>query len=630
MKRAISLFVLLVLIMGLTGCAANGAQDEVRVDFANHTGTPLLKRQNIFSPAHSFMNSYASEFVTQGKLLVDLRAESQRMDLFMGGGGIGNTLGTGTPDKLGYNYMALDMTMKQFYKNGVLPYLGYFATPSGLFDPDAPGVYWKHPPVSMEGWQEVCKNIAAHYVEKGWPIAAHEIWNEPDWGTAFYDGTWEEYLEIYKFGALGVRSGNPYAMVGGLSLATFTNYMKNGNVDQFLTYVKENDLPLDFISYHCYVPANYKPYTVEANTSLAKYGDAFNTTGLHLNEFHISMSAGTTATEKAVAPMMDAISYFVETPTITSVNWACFRATPAEQSIELINSRTGKRYAAYHVLDLYNEMPVDRVFLDAGKNLNGFASIEGGEAAVLLYNRTAGSQDFTLKLENLSYGSCDIKVYAIDKQHSNYGRIKSGSDELSVIYEAEAVNPNDWTYKGKVSQNGLVYVDIRKTGADTAEEMVTALVNDQVVNGGVARVLRRDYYFEDRNTTAFSEFDLGSFTAWVGMGNAKGGLSKGSVVMDNLPEKLVLRPSLTRAFKEGGAVYVTAEYLDEDGNVLETRSYLSGNAAALDQQADWQILPLGGELILETPADFSGALRLSYGMADAGEDVSLKVPVDKE
>jgi len=102
------------------------------------------------------------------------------------------------------------------------------------------------------------------------------------------------------------------------------------------------------------------------------------------------------------------------------------------------------------------------------------------------------------------------------------------------------------------------------------------------------------------------------------------------VIADNLPEKLVLRPALTREIRDVGAVYVTAEYLNEDGTVLETRSYLSGNAGALDEQADWQILPLGRELVLETPADFSGALRLTYGMADAGKDVTLKMPVDKE
>ena len=151
--------------------------------------------------------------------------------------------------------------------------------------------------------------------------------------------------------------------------------------------------------------------------------------------------------------------------------------------------------------------------------------------------------------------------------------------------------------------------------------------SEQVLQGGIATVIRREYYFEDRATTMFSEFDLRSFTAYAGMGNASKGLSKGAVVLENLPEQLVARPTLTREAAEGSAVYLTAEYLDEDGNVLLSQRYQRGENAAVP---GGNALPMDDEIVLTTPEGFDGVLKLSWGIADAGADTTLKITIDKE
>lgn len=626
MKWLCLLLVLCLVASGLTACAAEDGivwrdntpkKTTVRVDFANRTGVPLLKRQNAFSPSHSFVGSYMAEFMRDVPTLAALGSESQRIDLFMGNGGVGATLAKGKPDNLSYSWMQIDMTLKNFYKGGVLPYVVYFATPNGLFDRDrGAAAYWKYPPVSYEGWQKVCQEIAEHYVRRGWPFAAHEIWNEPDWGDAFYAGTWEEYLKIYEYGATGVRAGNPYAMVGGMSLAEFDKYYSNGNVRMFLDHVRENQLPLDFISYHCYVPNNYPTYTELANSSLAAYGETFAATGLHLNEFHVSLNSDVTATEKCVGPMMDAILYTLEHPQITSVNWACFRVS-SENGIQMIDSRSGKRFAAYHLLSFYNRMPIDRVALTEANSLRGIASIDGQQAGVIIYNRNNKGRDYVLALDNLPWETCDITVYAIDKEHSNYGR-NGGSDEPAIIMSMQGANTEDLCIQGNLPSNGLIYAEITESGHNVTLNPVSTIDSqEQVLQGGIATVQRREYYFEDRDSTMFSEFDLRSFTAWAGMGNRETGLTKGTAILSNLPDRLMAYPSLNHAAAEGASIYLTVEYLKE-GQVVQTQQYMDAE------------LNLNGVLILTTPEGFDGEMKLSWGMKDAGADTTLKIVFDKE
>lgn len=629
MKNAIRRLCMLLTLCMLPTLTTYALEDEivwrddvpkktaVRVDFSNFTGVPLLKRQNVFSPSHSFVGSYMAEFMRDVPLLSEIHSESQRIDLFMGNGGVGSTLGKGTPENLSYSWMQIDMTLKNFYKGGVMPYLVYFATPNALFDKErGPAAPWKYPPIDYDAWLEVCAEIAEHYVRRSWPLAAHELWNEPDWGDEFYDGTWEEYLKIYEYGATGVRQGNPYAMVGGLSLATFDKYYSNGNVRTFLDYVQEKQLPLDFISYHCYVTSNYPTYTNLANASLAAYGDTFATTGLHLNEFHVSLNSDTTATEKCIGPMMDAILYTLEHPQITSVNWACFRVS-SENGIQMIDSRSGKRYAAYHLLSFYNRMPVDRVALETSSSLKGVASIDGQQAGVMLYNRTYKAQDYVLQLDNLPWETCDITVYAIDKEHSNYGR-NGGSDEPAIIMSMQGAKTEDLCIQGNLPSNGLIYAEITESGHAVILNPVSTIDSqEQVLQGGIATVQRREYYFEDRDSTMFSEFDLRSFTAWAGMGNREKGLTKGAAILSNLPDKLTAYPSLNHVAAEGASIYLTVEYLKE-GQVVQTQHYMDAE------------LNLNGVLILTTPEGFDGEMKLSWGMKDAGADTTLKIVFEKE
>jgi len=626
MKKKIALCLILTLVMVcVNGCADIGlfedpdAEETICVDLSVHAGMPLFKRQNVFSPSHSFVGDMAAEFVRDAHLLKEMYTENQRVDLFMGNGGIGGSIGLGTADRIQYNYMALDAALKQFYKNGVLPYICFFATPKALYDKSAAMTnYWKYPPVDMELWGEVCGKITTHYRDLGWPLAAYEIWNEPDWfdrsvnAKAFYCGTWEEYIEIYRYAVNGIREANPYASVGGLSLATFSDEYMNGDVDRFLTYVRDNGLPLDFISYHCYVPDNYPEYTSQANRALSGYGDAFDSVGLHLNEFHVSGSTSTTSTEKCVSGMMDALMYFIETPQITSVNWACFRES--SEGIGMINSRNGKRYAAYHLLSFYNRMPVGRVQMEGTHYIRGFASADDDRAGALLYNRTWKDRESNIVIKGIPYETYDITVYGIDENNSNYGR-NGGSDEAGVIWEKKGASGSGQSFKLMLSSGSVAFVEI--VSCEAGEHGIPTVYDGtgNVLQGGVATVLKREYYFEDRESTMFSEFDLASFSAWVGMGNRDTGVSRGSVYLENVPDTLAACPGMYEGEAGRGEYRITIEYLDGNAQAYAVHRYTAGDGS----------LCFGTDIPVISEDWQGGVVRITYEMKDCGSNHTMRI-----
>jgi xylan 1,4-beta-xylosidase len=150
--------------------------------------------------------------------------------------------------------------------------------------------YYVHPPADFQKWARVCVNVVKHYTE-GWAggmrdaVGHWEIWNEPDLANNnMWTGTFEEYLELYRVASSAIKSACPGVMVGGYAAAYPTGEL--ARVDQFLDYVREHDLPLDFFSWHTYAsrPEQY----VEAARVVRAALDARGFAGVetHLNEWN--------------------------------------------------------------------------------------------------------------------------------------------------------------------------------------------------------------------------------------------------------------------------------------------------------------------------------------------------------
>lgn len=158
--------------------------------------------------------------------------------------------------------------------------------------------HWKKkygtlPPKDFHKWAVICEHIIRHYTE-GWAdgfeydIEYWEIWNEPDGAPddaehkTCWGGTMRQFFEFFDIAAKHLKKCFPNKKIGGPAMT----YPINDWGRNFLTYLKENDTPLDFYSWHVYTnnPSNVTALETETREFLDSYG--FNEAESILNEWN--------------------------------------------------------------------------------------------------------------------------------------------------------------------------------------------------------------------------------------------------------------------------------------------------------------------------------------------------------
>jgi len=101
-------------------------------------------------------------------------------------------------------------------------------------------------------------------------ITHWEIWNEPDL-TGFWNGTAEQYYNLYQKTVEILKSYNSSLKIGGPCTSSLTNY---DYTTGFLNYISNNSLPLDFYSWHQYADSPDQLFASSSNirSLLDSYG----------------------------------------------------------------------------------------------------------------------------------------------------------------------------------------------------------------------------------------------------------------------------------------------------------------------------------------------------------------------
>ena len=229
-------------------------------------------------------------------------------------------------DPASYDFTFTDHLLRQLAEAGVEPYYRLGTTIENASVNVKP--LKTFPPKDYEKWARICEHIIAHYVE-GWAdgfeykITYWEIWNEPD-NNQMWTGTAEEYYRLYAVAAkhLKARFGDKIKVGGYASCGFYGINTVNLNpfhcsertekkwieyFENFMAYIKQNNVPLDFFSWHTYAPTKQ---AVEQDVWLKRrmtefgYGDV----ELHLNEWcPYQELAGTGKQGTEVAGMMAAM-----------------------------------------------------------------------------------------------------------------------------------------------------------------------------------------------------------------------------------------------------------------------------------------------------------------------------------
>lgn len=322
-------------------------------------------------------------------------------------------------------------------------------------------------PADPHKWARVCEHIIRHYNE-GWAdgftyaIEYWEIWNEPDNGfqepdytrqdNPHYDrnmmwvGTKEQYYELYAVTAKHLKAcfGDSIKVGGYASsglYAIFNDPAKYG-IDEkykkfyreryeffltffheFLAYVKKENAPLDFFSWHSYsdvdrtvIMGNYVIDTLE------QYG--FGDAEVHLNEWNNAHSAEGRGTSYACAHATAMMLAMQNTKTYM-LNYYDTRIGTSVYG-GMFNPITYQPFCIYYGYmafgELYRLGDQAQCELDS-EDIFAVAATDGSKKAVLVANM---GKD-TVLTTNLE----DFDVYLVDESHS-LEKVEADAAKLTI------------------------------------------------------------------------------------------------------------------------------------------------------------------------------------------------------
>ena len=157
-----------------------------------------------------------------------------------------------------YNFTYLDRVMDDYIACGLTPFLELGFMPHNMASGTQTIFYWKGnttPPANDEKWAALIKNTLTHLVKRygreyvsTWPC---EVWNEPNLPGFWENADKEKYFHLYEVSVKAVKEVLPDMKVGGPAICG-----GNGSqewVSDFLTFCRDNRLPVDFVTRHAYM-----------------------------------------------------------------------------------------------------------------------------------------------------------------------------------------------------------------------------------------------------------------------------------------------------------------------------------------------------------------------------------------
>jgi len=158
-----------------------------------------------------------------------------------------------------YSWYNQDQIYDYLLSIGMQPYVELSFMPGDMASGTETIFHYKGnitPPKRWSDWYDLLVNFAQHLIERygveeirSWYF---ETWNEPNCG--FWSGDQSEYFTLLNVTISALKSVDSQLQVGGPATC------QSAWINETLAYVKENDLPLGFVSTHQY-PTDILPLT---------------------------------------------------------------------------------------------------------------------------------------------------------------------------------------------------------------------------------------------------------------------------------------------------------------------------------------------------------------------------------
>ena len=264
------LFIFTALILSFT----SKAQHVIDIDFSQATDSlKNLMGVNKFNPEYT--QGYVQTGISEVRLHDERESDYYNYSTFWNYDTlldsfthINNSFDPSNP--MHYNWNDLDTTISTLANNGMDVYfrLGISWPDNNLYTRPPTRPPYDSNGISFNKFAALCKRTVMHY-NNGWDngfnygIKHWEIWNEPDYtGGFFWDGSANRFYKLYETVSKSLKNHDSTLIVGASGLTPVTIILDRPDFYlNFLSYVQNNNLALDFLSWHLYGAQN--PYGIK-------------------------------------------------------------------------------------------------------------------------------------------------------------------------------------------------------------------------------------------------------------------------------------------------------------------------------------------------------------------------------
>ncbi len=282
------------------------------------------------------------------------------------------------------------------------------------------------PPADFSQWAAICIHIIKHYND-GWAGGFHynitywEIWNEPDI-EVFWNGTPQQFFELYNVTARAIKNYNPALKVGGPGLALVNDY---NFLEEFLSYCSTHSVPIDFVSWHVYSKNPFDIYRKAKAVENAMKTYGFASSKSLLTEWNMWAEASEwddLRRDPALAAFTASALIYLQDSAVDIANYYRGDSWPWG-GLFTSQGNPGKGFYAFKAFNMLLNTP-GRVFC-SGFDTNGYAVIAGishnkRSVVILISDYDSGFREYELKVDNLPWGTATFmyKRYVLDQSRN--------------------------------------------------------------------------------------------------------------------------------------------------------------------------------------------------------------------
>jgi len=248
---SLSLLVLLLITLPFLGKAsqtvqqlytrATGTKANITIDIERKLGS-INQSWNSYAQGGEESVNMIAPVVSQ---VQELSPQYIRIDHLYDRNSIVNRDGSGN---LTYDFSTLDEMVRSILQTGATPFFALSYMPPAISEGDI-----IDKPRDWNEWQQVVRRTIEHYSgrnELNISDVYYEVWNEPDlFGNWRYYGD-KNYLTLYTYASIGAQNAqntNSFKFGGPATTQLYKNW-----ITTLVKHVTNNDLRLDFISWHRY------------------------------------------------------------------------------------------------------------------------------------------------------------------------------------------------------------------------------------------------------------------------------------------------------------------------------------------------------------------------------------------